>query len=53
MLRFTIERLVGMAVTMLLVSMMVFIIMELPTGRLRGPLRLSQILRHGRLCDRS
>ncbi|MBO9425636.1 MULTISPECIES: ABC transporter permease [Stappiaceae] len=32
MLRFTIERLVGMAVTMLLVSMMVFIIMELPPG---------------------
>ncbi|EEE46363.2 ABC transporter permease [Roseibium alexandrii] len=32
MLRFTIERLVGMTVTMLLVSMMVFIIMELPPG---------------------
>jgi peptide/nickel transport system permease protein len=32
MLRFTFERLVGMTVTMLLVSMMVFIIMELPPG---------------------
>jgi peptide/nickel transport system permease protein len=32
MLRFTIERLMGMAVTMLLVSMMVFIIMEMPPG---------------------
>ncbi|MFD0979097.1 ABC transporter permease [Tropicimonas aquimaris] len=32
MLRFTAERLVGMIVTMLLVSLMVFIIMELPPG---------------------
>jgi peptide/nickel transport system permease protein len=32
MLRFTAERLVGMVVTMLLVSLMVFIIMELPPG---------------------
>ena len=32
MLRFTIERLVGMIITMILVSMMVFIIMELPPG---------------------
>ncbi|WP_246594330.1 ABC transporter permease [Mameliella sediminis] len=32
MLRFTLERLVGMAITMLLVSMMVFIIMEIPPG---------------------
>ena len=32
MLRFTAERLVGMAITMLLVSMMVFLIMEIPPG---------------------
>lgn len=32
MLRFTAERLVGMIVTMLLVSLMVFLIMELPPG---------------------
>ncbi|GGB46936.1 peptide ABC transporter permease [Roseibium aquae] len=32
MLRFVLERLVGMAITMLLVSMMVFVIMELPPG---------------------
>lgn len=32
MLRFTLERLVGMVVTMALVSMMVFLIMEIPPG---------------------
>jgi peptide/nickel transport system permease protein len=32
MLRFTLERLVGMIVTMVLVSMMVFLIMEIPPG---------------------
>ncbi|MEZ5825993.1 MAG: ABC transporter permease [Geminicoccaceae bacterium] len=32
MIRFTFERLVGMAVTMLLVSLMVFVIMEIPPG---------------------
>ncbi len=32
MLRFTLQRLVGMAVTMALVSLMVFLIMELPPG---------------------
>lgn len=32
MLRFTLERLLGMVITMLLVSMMVFAIMELPPG---------------------
>lgn len=32
MLRFTLERLVGMIITMLLVSLMVFLIMEIPPG---------------------
>ena len=32
MLRFTVQRLIGMIVTMLLVSLMVFLIMELPPG---------------------
>lgn len=32
MLRFTLERFVGMAITMLLVSLMVFVIMEIPPG---------------------
>ena len=32
MLRFTLERFVGMIVTMALVSLMVFLIMEIPPG---------------------
>ncbi|MCT4555183.1 MAG: ABC transporter permease [Pelagimonas sp.] len=32
MLRFTVERLIGVAITMLLVSLMVFLIMEIPPG---------------------